>query len=88
MFIFYSFVFRRPVLFQDSFLRLVRLKNPLTKSRSCYEVSSKEDFCLTAYPSGAPEITPSFWWGSCCLFLSFLCCVMCSIVCLFVFFHF
>ena len=38
----------------------------------------------SAYPSGAPEITPSFWWGSCCLFFSFLCCVMCTIVCLFV----
>ena len=23
-----------------------------------------------------------FWWGSCCLFLSFLCCVMCAVVCL------
>ena len=41
----------------------------------------------SAYPSGAPEITPSFCRGSCCLFFSFLCCVMCSIVCLFVFFH-
>ena len=35
-----------------------------------------------------PEITPSFWWGTCCLFFSFLCCVMCTIVCLFVFFIF
>ena len=42
----------------------------------------------SAYPSGSPEITPSFWWGSCCLFCSFLCCVMCTIVCLFVFFIF
>ena len=42
----------------------------------------------SAYPSGAPVITPSFWWGSCCLFFSFLCCVMCTIVCLFVFFIF
>ena len=42
----------------------------------------------SAYPSGAPEIIPSFWWGSCCLFFSFLCCVMCAIVCLFVFFIF
>ena len=40
----------------------------------------------SAYPSGAPEITPSFWSGSCCLFFSFPCCVMWSIVCLFVFF--
>ena len=31
---------------------------------------------------------PSFWWGSCCLFFSFLYCVMCTIVCLFVFFIF
>ena len=42
----------------------------------------------SAYLSGAPEIGPSFWWGSCCLFsilfFSFLCCVMCTIVCLFV----
>ena len=30
----------------------------------------------SAYPSGAPEITPSFWWGSCCLVFSVLCCVM------------
>ena len=37
------------------------------------------------YLSGAPDITPSFWWGSCYLFFSFLCCV---IVCLFVFFIF
>ena len=35
---------------------------------------------------GVPEITPSFWWGSYCLFVSFLCCFMCSIVCLFLFF--
>ena len=42
----------------------------------------------SAYPSAAPEITPSFWWGSCCLFFSFICCLMCTIVCLFVFFIF
>ena len=42
----------------------------------------------SAYPSGAHKITPSFWWSSCCLFFSFLCCVMCAIVCLFVFFIF
>ena len=42
----------------------------------------------SAYPNVAPEITPSFWWGSCCLFFSFLCFVMCTIVCLFVFFIF
>ena len=34
----------------------------------------------------ATEINPSFWLGSCCLFFSCLCCVMCTIVCLFVFF--
>ena len=28
---------------------------------------------LTAYPSGAPEFTPGFWWGSCCLIFSFMC---------------
>ena len=37
------------------------------------------------YLSGAPEFTPSLWWGSCCL-VPFLCCVMCTIICLFVFF--
>ena len=42
----------------------------------------------SAYPSGAPEITPRFWWDSCCLFFSFLCCIMCTIGCLFVFFIF
>ena len=42
----------------------------------------------SAYPSRVPAIIRSFWWGSCCLFFSFLCCVMCSIVCLFVFFIF
>ena len=42
----------------------------------------------SAYPSGAPEITPSLWWGSCCLLFGFLCCVVCTIVCLFVFFIF
>ena len=31
---------------------------------------------------------PSFWWGSGCLFFSFLCGVMCTIVCLFVLFIF
>ena len=40
----------------------------------------------SAYPSGAPEITPSFWWGSCCLYFSFLYYVICTIFCLFVFF--
>ena len=37
-----------------------------------------------ANPSGAPEITPSFWWGLCLVF-SFLCCFFCTIICLFVF---
>ena len=43
----------------------------------------------SAYPSGALEISPSFWWGSCCLVLSFLCCVLCTIICvgLFIFSH-
>ena len=27
----------------------------------------------SVYPSGGAEITPSLWWGSCCLFFSFLC---------------
>ena len=42
----------------------------------------------TAYPSGAPDITLSIWWGSCCLVFSFLCCVFCTIICLFVFLFF
>jgi len=42
----------------------------------------------SAYPSGAPEITPCFWWGSYCFFFSFLYCVMCTIVCLFFLFIF
>ena len=49
------------------------------------------DFGYVPYSSGAPEITPSFWWGSCCLFFSFLCflcCIMCTIDCLFVLFIF
>ena len=33
------------------------------------------------YPSRAPEITSSVWWGSCCLVFSFLCCVSCTIIC-------
>ena len=27
----------------------------------------------TAYPSGASEFTPSFWWGSCYSIFSFIC---------------
>ena len=42
----------------------------------------------TAYLSGAHEITPSFWWCSCCLFFSFISCVMCTIVCLSICFFF
>ena len=30
----------------------------------------------TADPSGAPEFTPSFWWGSCCSIFYFLCNVL------------
>ena len=29
-----------------------------------------------------------FWWGLCCLFFSFLSCILCSIVCLIVFVYF
>jgi len=29
-----------------------------------------------AYPSGTPEITPGFLWGSCCSIASFLCSVL------------
>ena len=59
--------------------------------RICYYISNTTVATCGAgsdYPSGEPEITPSFWWGSCCLFFSFLCCVVCTIVCLFVFFLF
>ena len=59
--------------------------------RICYHISNTTGATCgagSAYPSGAPEITPSFWWGSCCLFFSFLCCVVCTIVFLFVFFIF
>ena len=40
----------------------------------------------SAYPSRAPEITPSFGRGSCCLVFSFLCYFFCTILCLCVFF--
>ena len=40
----------------------------------------------SVYPSGPPEITPKFWWGSCCSVFSFLCCFLCTIIFLFVFF--
>ena len=36
-------------------------------------------------PSGAPEITLSIFWCSCCWVFSFLCCFLCTIFCLFVF---
>ena len=76
---------------------LRRFYNPLAFSecdllnqtiyRICYHISNTTGATCgagSAYPSGAPEITPSFWWGSCCLYFSLLCCVMCTIVCLFV----
>ena len=40
----------------------------------------------TAYSSGAPELSPGFLWGSCCL-NSFLCSVLSTIACLFVAFR-
>ena len=60
-----------------------------TISRICFNMSNTTGATCGAgfaYPSGAHEKTPSFCWGSCCLFFSFLCCVICTIVCLFVFF--
>ena len=57
-------------------------------NRICYYISNTTGGAGSAYPSGAHEITPSFLWGSCCLFFSFLCCVMCAVVCLYVFFIF
>ena len=44
---------------------------------ACYSVSFRSQIIKMA------KFTPSFWRGSCCLFFSFLCCVMCTI-CLFV----
>ena len=37
-----------------------------------------------AYPSGAPEFNPSFYWVSCYSIFSFLCNVLLIVVCLFV----
>lgn len=42
----------------------------------------------SAYPSGAPAISPIFLWRSCCLVFSFLCCFVCTTVCLLVLFFF
>ena len=39
----------------------------------------------TAYPSGAPEFTPGFWWCSCCWIFSFPCNVLYIVVCPFSF---
>ena len=41
----------------------------------------------TAYPSGAPEFTPGFQWGSCYSIFSFFMYVLLIVVCLFVLFH-
>ena len=40
----------------------------------------------SAYPSGAPEITSSFWWVSCCLVFSFHVVVFVLLVVCFFFF--
>ena len=37
----------------------------------------------TAYPSGAPEFTPGFQWGSCCSIFSFICMFCRSLLVLF-----
>ena len=37
-----------------------------------------------AYPSGAPEFNPSFYWVSCYSIFRFLCNVLLIVVCLFV----
>ena len=39
---------------------------------------------VTAYPSGAPEFTPVFQWGSWCSLFSFQCSILLIIACLFV----
>ena len=57
----------------------------------CYNMSNTTGATCgagSAYPSRAPEIPPSFWWGSGCLFFCFICCVMWTIVYLFVSFLF
>ena len=42
----------------------------------------------TAYPSGAPEFTPNFQWGSCYSIFCFMCNVLQIVVCAFVLFLF
>lgn len=41
----------------------------------------------SAYTTGEPEITPSFWWGSSCLVFSLLCCVSSLLLFVYVLFH-
>jgi hypothetical protein len=43
-------------------------------------------FAGTTFPSGTPDITPEFRWGSCCSIFSFMCNVLKIIVCSFVHF--
>ena len=41
----------------------------------------------TVYPSGAPEFTPGFWWGSCYLIFSFIC-MFCRLLFVLLYFFF
>ena len=59
--------------------------------RVCYNKSNTTGArcgAVSAYPCGAPEIIPSFWGVSCCLVFSCPCCVVCTIIFLFVLFFF
>ena len=51
--------------------------------RVCYKMSNIMGATCgseSAYPSGAPEIIPSFLWCSCGLVFRFLCCFLCTIL--------
>ena len=37
-----------------------------TESRESFEKNKTKRQAKTEDPSGAPETTLSFWWGSCC----------------------
>ena len=80
---FHEFKYMRPL-----YITLYMWPTELDYFRICYHISNTTGATCgagSAYPSGAPEIIPSFLWGSCCLLFSFLCCVMCTVVCRFVF---
>jgi hypothetical protein len=47
----------------------------MTYHRVCNEINTTgaTSRAGTAYPSGAPEFTPGFWWGSCYSIFSLMC---------------